>query len=249
MITLTCPRCGKSGRTDGREPRFDICGRNNLDLVCKCLSCRTGLQIEITPDMTFGKPEVIPDRKWFDMEALRGQQFDQSDIQEDERLELGQMLHSMFGFVHGYTRLLVEIETYGNSSPEISYHLNALRIMCVNYFIGTSRSPSDVNVRNILAKHGLSDLLDPIDGVLGTALGTTDFRSILTRFRNKYLTHELFQLRPLERIYDDFDLRDEKNWIKYIECENHLFDNTVTLFYDLRDRFPTAWMIVGDANP
>ena len=248
MNTLTCPRCGKSGRTDGRQRSFEVCGRYNLDLVYKCLNCKAGLLIEITPDMTFGQPVAIPDREWFDMEALRGQQFAPSDLQEDERIELGQMLHSMFGFVHGYTRLLVEMESHGNASPEISFHLNALRTMCVNYFIGTSKSPSDVNVRNILAKHSLSDLLDPIDDILRTSLGASDFRSILTRFRNKYLTHELFQLQPLERIYGDFDLRDEKNWIRYIECENHLFDNTVTLFYDLRDRFPTAWMIVGDAK-
>lgn len=247
MLTkLKCPICDNVGRADGADCGFEGCGRYGLDLVYKCLKCNSGLLIEITEDVDFGQPEAIPPRKWFDMEAGRYQQMMPQEMADDDNKELGLMFHSMFGFVYGYHGLLYQSETDGTNSPEQSFFLNALRVMCVSYFKRTGGSTSDVNVRHVLQKHGLLNLMEPIDGILETELGTTNFMAILTWFRNKFLTHELFQLRPLERIYNEFDIRREENWIVYHDLERNLFNETEKLFYELRNRYPSAWIIVGD---
>ena len=199
--------------------------------------------------MFFGRPSVIPDRNWFDMESQWHQQFETSDLDDKDRVELGLLLHSMFGFSGGYAKLFLEAQLSPIGSPEQSFYLNSLRTMCVSYFIGTSRRKGDVNIRDILEKHELSHLLEPIDEILETSLGSTSFKDILTKFRNKYLMHELFQLHPLETLYESFDLRDDFNWIVYNSLEDSLFKETEKVFYSLRERYPEAWMFVGYRKP
>ena len=103
-----------------------------------------------------------------------------------------------------------------------------------------------MNIRKILEKHNLPHLLKPIDGILNTKLESTTFGEILKRFRNKFLTHELFQVSPLDDIYKEFDMRRKDNWIVYHLLEQDLFDETVKLFYDLRERYPEAWLSEAD---
>ena len=178
----------------------------------------------------------------FDLDARWSRQFIPSDMSENDRVELGLILHSMFGFVHGYSGLWTATESNENASPEQSFYLNALRSICFNYFVASTKYPSDVNVRPILAKHGLSSLVEPIDKILDTPLGVTNFKLIFVTYRNKFLTHELFQLQPLEKIYGEFDLRDENNRLAYQKLEKGLFEETVKMFYELRGRYPGAWI-------
>ncbi|MCY3958489.1 MAG: hypothetical protein OXG65_09360 [Chloroflexi bacterium] len=167
-------------------------------------------------------------------------------MSDEDIIELGLVLHSMFGFVHGYLRLKAITDPTNDGSPEQSFYLNALRTMCVNYFIGTSPRPSDVNIRNVLEHHSLHHLVHPIDELLGTELGSTTFKSILTKYRNKFLTHELFQVSNLDNIHDQFNLRRHENWLAYHVLEQRLFNETTKLFYDLRERYPGAWLIPED---
>lgn len=198
--------------------------------------------------MSLQDPETIPDRIWFDMESIWHNEFSSSKLTEEDKIELGLLFHSLFGFSCGYARLFLESRLSPIGSPEQSFYLNSLRTMCVSFFIGTSSQEGDVNVRDVVRKHGLSHLLEPIDGILTTRLGSIAFEDILRRFRNKHLMHELFQLRPLENIYDRFDLRDDKNWAEYNQLEGNLFKETVTVFYKLREMYPEAWMNVGYVN-
>lgn len=69
---------------------------------------------------------------------------------------------------------------------------------------------------------------------------------MLTTFRNKFLTHELFQISQLNNIYKKFDLRTEENWMTYHLLERGLFDHTTKLFYSLRERYPEAWLSLAD---
>ena len=241
-IKIKCPRCGNVGRVDGRDRRFEIRGVYKSKPVRKCLQCKIGLQLGLLSGTLIGQPNRIPERTWFDLEAQWSREFTPLDMPEGDQVELGLMLHSMFGFAHGYRRLLSEVESDVTPSPEQSFYLNALRTICISYFIGTSKSQSDVNVRNVLSKHDLQDLLEPIDEIMNTPLGSTRFERIMTRFRNKYLTHELFQLSPLEKIYSEFDMRDIRKWIFYHALERRLFDETAKLFYRLRARYPAAWI-------
>ena len=241
-MNITCKKCDNVGRINDTDCSFESRGRFGLSLVYKCLKCKSGLLAEINEDLTVGPPEPIPDHQWFNLDARWSRQFVPSDMSENDRVELGLMLHSMFGFVHGYIGLLTATESNGNASPEQSFYLNALRSICFNYFVASTKYPSDVNVRPILAKHGLSSLVEPIDEILDTSLGVTNFKSIFVTYRNKFLTHELFQLRPLEKIYGEFDLRDENNWLAYHKLEEGLFNETVEMFYELRGRYPGAWI-------
>ena len=248
-MKITCPKCRNVGQADGTDRRFEARGKYQGNPVYKCLNCKSGLQSGLMSGMIFRRTKYIPERKWFDLEAEWARESLPSYMQESDMAELGLMLHSMFGFVHGYTRLLSEIESDITPSPEQFFYLNALRSMCVNYFVATTNSPPDVSVRNILAKHGLSHLVAPIDRLLETPLGSTEFKSILKRFRNKYLTHELFQLQPLEKIYDAFDMRDFSKWIVYHQLERNIFSEIVRLFYTLRERHPAAWIRAADLIP
>ena len=236
--TVACPKCGNAGRGHGSNCRFEARGKHEGYTVYKCLGCKSGLLVSPLSGMFFGRPKIISELKWFDLEALWTRAFRQLNMKDEDIAEVGLMLLSMSGFVHGYRRLDAESNLYGDVSPAQQFYLNSLRALIVNYFIGTSKSPSDVNARDILEKHGLHQLLVPIDRLLDTPLGATTYKGIVTKFRNKYLTHELFQVKPLQKLHDDFDLQKNVNWVTYHG-----------VFYDLRERYPTAWMIVGDANP
>lgn len=215
-------------------------------IVHRCLKCKTGLLVGLGAGMLFGRPKIIPELNWFDLEAQWSRELKSSKMRDDDMAELGFMLLSMYGFVHGYRRLNAETNPQGDVTPAQQFYLSALRTMTVNYFIGTSNSSSDVNLRDILQKHGLAHLQDPIDRLLKTPLGPTTYEGILKRIRNKYLTHELFQVEPLRRIHIDFDLRKSENWVIYHSIEQSLFYETVKLFYELRGRFPGAWLRAED---
>ena len=49
----------------------------------------------------------------------------------------------------------------------------------------------------------------------------------------------LFQLHPLETLYESFS-RNDFNWIVYNRLEDSLFKETERVFYTLRERYPEA---------
>ena len=245
-MRINCPKCGLSDRLHSKNSSFEQRGRLEMRSVVKCKGCKSGLFLGVFSGIFFGNPKVISEQQWFDLDSRWNRHFSPTCLAEEDMVELGLSFHSLFGFAHGYSRLKQVTDPARDGSPEQSFYLNSLRTLCVNYFIGTSKRSSDMNIRKILEKHNLPHLLKPIDGILNTKLESTTFGEILKRFRNKFLTHELFQVSPLDDIYKEFDMRRKDNWIVYHLLEQDLFDETVKLFYDLRERYPEAWLSEAD---
>jgi hypothetical protein len=160
-----------------------------------------------------------------------------SQLNRTDRERVQLMLFSLKEFSFGYETADHLSDAVEEGSAAMRFYMNSLYQYCCNYYLVGGPN----KLRNILQELGSGDLLQPLDTLLALPLGETTFGEILRTYRDKFLTHPTFTLRPLQtKIYRKFDLPDPDNHQLFAMLVNDLFVLTRQLYFALAARFPEA---------
>jgi hypothetical protein len=161
--------------------------------------------------------------------------WEQLNSKDRERVQL--IIFSLQEFSFGYDltdRLSTEVE---QGSDAMRFHINSLYQYCCNYYLVGGAN----KLLNVLKQIGSGDLLVPAEALLEAPLGKTKFGEILRTYRDKFLTHQTFTFRPIQKcIYDKYDMIDPDNATLFQMLTQRLFFITKQLHLDLMARFPEA---------
>ena len=151
-----------------------------------------------------------------------------------EKLSL--VVVSLKEFSYGLDRL-DKISIYSEQgSAQMRFYLNTLYEYIARYFLlyKKEKEPLGGNLYSALKELELENYLDPIIDTLSQRIGKLDLQTILLTFRNKMITHSKFSFEPIEsKIYEVEDLREPKNFIKYQDLIQKLFDQVKELYVNL----------------
>ena len=163
------------------------------------------------------------------------------ELPESVQQELALAAFQLRQFSYGYERMYEVGGQVGPSAPSLIFYVDTLRQMLVHFFLLTPR-PGDQDLRQLLVRHGLEELLEPIDAIFQTVLGETTVGEIMRTYRHKSLVHRQFQVAPLEgSVYARYDLRDPAKYEIYNRHEDDLFLETQKIAIGLKQRFPEAF--------
>lgn len=143
---------------------------------------------------------------------------------------------SLKEFSYGLDRLDEIAEDVKQGSAQMRFYLNSLYEHIARYFLlnKEEEEPIGGNLYSALKELGLQSYLNPIIDTLTQRIGELDLQTILRTFRNKMITHSKFSFEPFERrIYEIEDLREPKNYMRYQELIQKLFDQVKDLYVNL----------------
>lgn len=108
---------------------------------------------------------------------------------EKEKTSIELMLLPLIEFSYGFEQLQAAmLGGAGNASATIRFYSNALYMDSANFFTITGNN----KLAGAMKRLGLDYLLEPIDKILLTQMGSTTFGRILDVYRDKVVTHNPF---------------------------------------------------------
>ncbi len=159
------------------------------------------------------------------------------DLSDTEKQQIGFMLVSLKEFSYGFDRLMEVAAEVEDGSAIIRFYSNSLYQYVTGYFL----LRGNYKLHNILTNLGSDDLLEPIDKLIQTQLGTTTFGDLIRAFRNKFLTHQSFDLSKVKQhVHMRFDIDNPVNAELLRNMIFKLFSETKTLYINLANRYPEA---------
>lgn len=160
-----------------------------------------------------------------------------NDLNSTEREQIQLMLVSLKEFCYGFDRLESIAGELEPGVATIRFYFNSLYQYVGNYYLVGGAN----KLINVLENIGSGDLLRPITELLDIPLGSTTFGQIVRSFRDKFLTHQSFVFRTLEReVHDRFDILDPANAELFAGLVQQLFSRTKELYVNISERFPEA---------
>ena len=151
-----------------------------------------------------------------------------------EQERVGHIYAALKEFSYGCHRMEEVVEEAKQASAMYRFYMNALYSYLAKFFLVSGH-----NLTTALRSLGVGDLAEPVETVLNTPLGSTNLRTVLSVYRNKFLAHPQFSFDPVEKaVYDKFDLNMEENQKLYEAAMNEAMQETIYLYLRFVERFP-----------
>jgi hypothetical protein len=148
------------------------------------------------------------------------------------------LVHSIKQFCFGFERLDDVVRSCEPGSPAVAFYMSAIyQHIAVFYLI--DKGPQDAmggTFYKALKRIGFEQLLDPIDEVLQTPIGSTSFGEMVRVFRNKTIVHASYQAFDLDRLYKAANMEDPQIANKFRETLLNVYYVTRFLAPDLIER-------------
>ena len=160
-----------------------------------------------------------------------------ADLSKAEREKVGLILVSLKEFSYGYEQVAKLSETVTPGTAAVRFYMSSLyHYFCSYFLVGGANK-----LRNALESLQCGDMLEPIDEILDLRLGETTLREVMRTWRDKFLTHQTFSLRTLDRkIMSKASLTDEETGQLYSGLVTELFGRTQDLYVRFAVRYRDA---------
>ena len=119
------------------------------------------------------------------------------------------LVHAVKQFCFGFETLNETADDLEDGSAAKAFYMAAIyNYIAVFYLLDKGGDPIGGTFYKTLKLHGLEDVLDPIQSIVETPMGSTTFGELVRGFRNKIIVHTNYRDSDLDRLYAAVNMKD-----------------------------------------